>query len=365
MAETEKNNSVADLKSVISHAQKGVKFKITTLSDDTESQVSDHISTGFPNVDRIYGGGLPVGRCSELFGPEGTGKSALCDMLASTCTRRGGFVVLIEPENAKEKSKLMQARVESDLMVYRAPRYVEEGWDLVWKLVEGMKALDRKRSTKAPPGPPRLFIWDSVAMGESKEEQEKGPQANVVAGVARVMSRNIRRTPNEMKRINGHFLFVNQVRPDFGGRSFVPSFHTVGASALKFACTLRVQTSAWAIPIKVRPKTGLLITVETKKNKVFPPFQRTSWVLDFQRGPSVELTAWELLLRKGVFKPSKQVPGKFHCNWNKPFTAEQYFQLMVDSPDFCEKTLEALGKVGEIKYTELAAADADEYPDER
>ena len=82
--------------------------------------------------------------------------------------------------------------------------------------------------------------------------------------------------------------------------SFGPQTKTPGSAELEFAATARVRctrvltekasTKAGAL------KTGYRIKTTTNKCRGFPPHRVTEWVLDFEHGPSPELTMWAILL---------------------------------------------------------------------
>ena len=73
--------------------------------NDTSSDVKEWISTGSTVLDTIIsnsaeGGGVPVGKLTEIVGEEATGKSLLSYMILKDCQDRGGIPVLIDTENA-------------------------------------------------------------------------------------------------------------------------------------------------------------------------------------------------------------------------------------------------------------------------
>jgi len=81
------------------HSGSGVRpAQVLTLAPDSEEH---RISTGFPNVDRVLGGGLVPGSVILLAGAPGIGKSTLLLQLASRLTDAGHPCLLASGEEAR------------------------------------------------------------------------------------------------------------------------------------------------------------------------------------------------------------------------------------------------------------------------
>ena len=66
-----------------------------------ERQAVDVIPTGSIALDLALGvGGIPRGRMTEIFGPESSGKTTLCQHILAEAQRRGGVVAFIDVEHA-------------------------------------------------------------------------------------------------------------------------------------------------------------------------------------------------------------------------------------------------------------------------
>src|SRR6186997_1993747 len=70
-----------------------------------ERQAVDSIPTGSIALDLALGvGGIPRGRITEIFGPESSGKTTLCQHVIAEAQRRGGIVAFIDAEHALDPS---------------------------------------------------------------------------------------------------------------------------------------------------------------------------------------------------------------------------------------------------------------------
>ena len=346
---------------IVALRKKNPKQAIQLLSEDDEADVREFFSTGFSNIDKAFGGGLPGGRCSEFLGEESAGKSAFAAACGRSFTQAGGLVVIEDLENSVERKKLVKMGHPPDLVIVDRPDYIEQGWKRIWDIHGEIKRETRRATEKgrALP-PPTLFIWDTVAAGETKREFDN-PEKTGMMEVANITARNVRRMFKQIRAIRGHFIFINQVRVDPSARSFIPVLKSVGAKQVRYASTLRVMFNAYAIPSNKYPKTGYMVNLKTIKNKVHDPFQSASWVLDFKRGPSVELTALFLLKQARIIK----VKGdNLSCPWKKNFEADRWFKLMRGET-FRAKALEALATCAKAKYTALGESeDEDDEEDD-
>lgn len=67
-----KAGAEADLKD-LNVIDLGSELGLTLLTDVNNANVDNFIPTGIPQYDRILGGGIPLGRLTEIFGFEASG----------------------------------------------------------------------------------------------------------------------------------------------------------------------------------------------------------------------------------------------------------------------------------------------------
>jgi len=291
------------------------------------SDVSEWIPTGFPPLDKIMGGGWAVGRATELFGKEGSGKSALCHRAIKQCQDMGGMVIYIDFENALDSDKMEQIGIDPDRLIYCTPDYVEQAWDIVWEAIDHMKQF--------PPEAPTLIIWDSVAASVPKAElQEETAENSHVGLLARAMAKGCRTMYRAIAKVRAHMIFVNHMTFKIGGNSRFPEIITPGGVEVKYAVSARVQTS---IRQRIKGKddgpSGYMIACNTHKCRLFPPHRKANWVLDFKYGPSPEMTALHLMIAAGAIKSVGQ--GAYVGSWSKKqFTKDNWMSRLEEDPEF-------------------------------
>lgn len=83
--------------------------------DAMKSVQDDIISTGLPGLDDVLGvGGILRGSIIEIFGDEGTGKTALALYLAKRYQKAGKAVLYIDSERTLTKETIESAGVEKE-----------------------------------------------------------------------------------------------------------------------------------------------------------------------------------------------------------------------------------------------------------
>ena len=77
---------------------------IMRLGEAHQMQV-EAIPTGSLSLDMALGvGGIPKARITEIFGPESSGKTTLCQHIVAECQARGGTAAYIDMEHALDPS---------------------------------------------------------------------------------------------------------------------------------------------------------------------------------------------------------------------------------------------------------------------
>ncbi|MEA2623265.1 MAG: recombination protein RecA, partial [Chloroflexota bacterium] len=88
----------------------------------SERQMVDSIPTGSIALDLALGvGGLPRGRMTEVFGPESSGKTTLCQHVLAEAQKRGGVVAFIDVEHALDPGYARACGVNVDELLVSQP----------------------------------------------------------------------------------------------------------------------------------------------------------------------------------------------------------------------------------------------------
>ena len=93
-------------------------------------------STGFPQIDRLLGGGFPRGRLSEITGPPSSGRTSLALALLAETTRSGAFAAVVDRADAFDPSSAASTGVDLDRVLWARARGTREALRCAERLLQ-------------------------------------------------------------------------------------------------------------------------------------------------------------------------------------------------------------------------------------
>jgi len=259
---------------------------VMTLGD-TEPITTNLLSTGSLMIDKILGGGVAFGRITEIFGPEGSGKTTLCTHLVAECQKNGGKVAYVDVEQAYDIKYAEHLGVNSKELIFSQPSSAEQALEIVDSL--------------ASTGEVNLIILDSVAALAPQAELD-GEMGDVTIGlVARLMSKAMRKIAATLNETNCAVVFINQLRDKVStGFSMGPSETTSGGRALKYAASQRIDVRKTTAIKSGDEVVGANTKIKIVKNKIAPPMKSCVIPLIFGEGFRAEDEAINLGIEYGL-----------------------------------------------------------------
>lgn len=251
------------------------------------------IPTGSLSLDLALGiGGVPRGRITEIYGPESSGKTTICQHIIAEAQKMGGIAAFVDVEHALDPEYARKCGVRVDDLYISQPDTGEQALEIAEALIRS-NAVD-------------VVVIDSVAALVPRAEIEGEMGDSHVGLQARLMSQALRKLVGAIKTSNTALVFTNQLRQKIGVMFGNPET-TTGGLALKFYASVRLDVRRIEGIKQGGQTVGSRTRVTVKKNKVAPPFRQAEFDIMYNKGISksgdlLDLgTTMNIIEKRGAF----------------------------------------------------------------
>ncbi len=165
---------------------------------ETNSLDIESIPSGSLSLDIALGiGGVPRGRIVEVYGPESSGKTTLCQHIIAETQKQGGVAAFVDVEHALDPVYAQRCGVNIEELYVSQPDTGEQALEITEALVRS-QAID-------------VVVVDSVAALVPRAEIE-GEMGDSHMGLqARLMSQALRKLNGVVKTSNCVLIFTNRI----------------------------------------------------------------------------------------------------------------------------------------------------------
>jgi recombination protein RecA len=231
------------------------------------------VPTGSTALDHALGtGGIPRGRITEVYGPEGVGKTTLALSILAQAQRGGGTAVLIDAEHAIDLAWAATVGVDTHRLLLCHPDSGEQALQVASVLLSS-GAVD-------------ALAIDSIAALVPQVELDAAIGEPHPGAQGRLLSDALRKLVGPVARAQAALVVTNQLRQR-AGVAGTPTY-TSGGRALGYYASVRLHLDQPRPITKRGQVVGRRVRVQVVKNKLAPAWQTCELELRAGQGLTTE-----------------------------------------------------------------------------
>jgi len=255
-----------NLEKLIAETNKSFGRSIIGYAKDMDVEVK-RISSGSLYLDWALGGGFPLGRIVEIFGPYSSGKTLISLKTIIEAQKAGLPCVYVDAEQSFEPKSAAFLGVDIDKLILVQTSLGEDIFDFIRDLFETQET--------------GVLVIDSVAALVPNYEEANDMEKQSMGLAARLMSKGLRIINSSNK--GWLVIFVNQIREKIGVMYGNPET-TTGGRALGFYASVRVKVNIGEKYKEDEKQIGQEVKFRIEKSKVCMPYRIGSFKFMYESG---------------------------------------------------------------------------------
>lgn len=228
----------------------------------------ERIPTGSVSLDIDLGGGIPIGRFTQISGALSSTKSTQCMHIIREAQKMGLVCAWGDVEGTSDREYFEQIGVDTSALLYTRPNGLEELTQMI---------LDMQQS-----GEVHVFVWDSIEASSPIKEMDSTMDETVQMGVKQKLLaeffRKYQAFNNKLVREGKRpftLIGINQLREKigaYGDAEYTPGGRAIGYTA---SVDLRFRKGDWITNGTGNNKTfvGQVVKYKIEKNKTYKRMQ--------------------------------------------------------------------------------------------
>lgn len=300
----------------------------------------DRISSGSVVLDAITDGGIPVGRITEIYGPNSSGKTTFALSSIAQVQKNGGRAIFIDLEYAFNPKWAKKLGVDLDKLVVSRVEGAEAALGLLKSAIE-TNLFD-------------IVVFDSVGVLKADGVFEKGLEHKGMTEVPRMLSTMLPPIASAASNTNTTVIMINQTRTDFSGP--IPVQTATGGKALGYYASLRLNVRKMGKGKQIMEGdqvVGVTLKLTVDKSKIGVPFRQAETVVNFRSGLDTRIEAFGVGLAQGLIVPETKMTYVFTPTGEvlSKKGKGQAVQTLKDNQEIYDSLLDAIYKsVGDDEF---------------
>jgi recombination protein RecA len=283
--------------------------------------------------------GIPSGKITTIFGPEGSSKSTLVYHILAETQRMGGIAVLIDSEQRYTRERAKGIGLDPDDLIVIEGTTLEGSFEALEAVIETLRADPVSKTV------PITIAYDSLAGSPTEKRLNADVKDVVIGSAAKFVNAELPRLKTMISRESIALVIVNQVRSrisisdprSYGQelrRKVMGTQHSMIAEwplLYESALMLRVE-AAGPIGPKDAP-TGLRVKVSCKKNGLSPR-EGYSAEVEIDKLHGIDIVESKFQVLKGVGE-LQESGGWYHFATypQKKFRKDEFDAHLATHPD--------------------------------